>query len=135
MDKQRALGYFLSVALVMAFACSGDDSGTENATATSAGSSTTAMALTCEEQTQLAADFLLEHAACVSAVDCQGVDKGCYEGPEVSCGAVSVAAETDVTEWQAILEGLEQACPQSCGGNACGASIDCVEGRCSAVFP
>jgi hypothetical protein len=88
----------------------------------------------CEDETQTAAAFLATNAACTTVVDCQTFDKGCYEGPEVSCTAVAVNQDADVSAWEEILATLEPLCPDACGGNDCGASIQCVSGRCTAVF-
>ncbi len=100
------------------------------------GSSDSAPEMSCEEVTQTASQFLEDNGACEVAADCQYADKGCYDGPEVSCVAVShVADEAVAAEWSQRLDELSAVCTDQCGGNECGASVDCVDGRCVAHFP
>ncbi len=100
------------------------------------GGDSDAPAQTCEELTQTASQFLLDNSACESAADCVYADKGCYAGPEVSCVAVShVADDAVAAEWSQLLDELSGVCTSQCGGSECGASVDCIDNRCTAVFP
>ena len=90
---------------------------------------------TCEDLNQTAAEYLAANSDCNTAADCQYADKGCYEGPEVSCVAVGLALSADLTQWLSIQDDVQAQCSDQCGGSECGATIACVDGRCTATFP
>lgn len=78
--------------------------------------------------------FLADNRACEVASDCQYADKGCYNGPGTSCVGVGLRADADLDAWASLNADLG-GCGEDCGGNECGASIDCVDDLCVAVFP
>ena len=70
--------------------------------------------------------FLADNRACDVASDCQYADKGCYNGPGTSCVGVGLRADADLDAWASLSADLG-VCGEDCGGDECGASIDCVD--------
>ncbi len=78
--------------------------------------------------------FLADNRACETPDDCQYADKGCYNGPGTACVGMGLRADADLDVWDSFTADLS-VCGGDCGGNECGASIDCVDNLCVAVFP
>ncbi len=78
--------------------------------------------------------FLADNRACEMPADCQYADKGCYNGPGTACVGVGLRADANLEAW-ASFSGELSVCGEDCGGPECGASIDCVDNLCVAVFP
>ncbi len=94
----------------------------------------TAEALCVDAQAQVE-QFLADNRACETPADCQYAEKGCYNGPGTACVGVGLRVDADLDVW-AGLSGLLSVCDaEDCGGNECGASIDCVDNLCTAAFP
>lgn len=85
--------------------------------------------------------FLDAHRTCTTAADCVFAMSTCYVD---ECYGVALAVDTNLDDWKTLdsalaecdLPNVEMGQPVYCNVvGDCGASIDCVSGQCTAMFP